>query len=84
MKITKENIKQYMLDRNYIGRKYRFKVIEELLGVNAETAKKIESITRYVRYAFPADETSIPNQKRVLTDMDYISINSVLSGKLFK
>lgn len=83
MDITKESIKKYMELRGYHGRQYRFKVIEELLNVDSETAKSIEKITRYIRYNYPADDTSIPNQTKTLQDLDYASIHTFADGKLF-
>lgn len=57
-----EELKTYCKLKGYTERKYRFKIIEEILGISPEEAKAVEQITRYIREIFPVDQYGIEKE----------------------
>ena len=56
MRTEQQAIKEFCEKRGFTTRSCRFAVVSEMLGVDTETAKKIETITRTIRQLFPKDK----------------------------
>lgn len=66
-----EEMKTYLEEKGYTSRGCRFKVIEELMGISPADAKKIETITRYIRAILPPDETGAIKEKEKVKELGY-------------
>ena len=58
-----QSLKEYCEKNGYDSRKYRFRIISELLSISEDEAKSVEKITRYLREIFPVDEVGIKKEK---------------------
>ena len=57
-----EKLEAFCQLRGWEGRKYRDKIIEELVGITWEQAKTAETINRYLRWIYPSDEIGIKKE----------------------
>jgi hypothetical protein len=57
-----QKVKELCEKKGYSSRACRFQVIADLLGIEPDEAKAVESITRTIRQIFPVDKVGIAKE----------------------